>query len=184
MDTIYAQVLAQEVLNIIVIDDPTQLPTFQQGYDALINITGLLDVNSDPIQVGSFYDSVSTNFFPPATLALIQNNVVTNIINNCDAYITNNASQYQAIIDITNTVPQPLVNYVWNGSTFAPPQSFYLFGWGSVYNNIGVDGETTLSIPTGQNLVFVQRLTLNSNFGTLTINGRLIGMPLINNGSG
>lgn len=54
-----------------------------------------------------------------------------------------------------------------------------LFQWGSAWNDIGL-AETVMTVPQGQDIIFVQRLKIESGFTRLTLNGRLIGIALTN----
>lgn len=118
---VYAQILNGIIVNIIELDDSSLVSLFAQGYDSCLEIDQLSTIPS----IGWFYDTISGNFFPPATLALIQNNVIVNVIQNCDAYITNQAANYQYIIDVTGANPMPMVGWAFNGTTFIPTQAYY-----------------------------------------------------------
>src|ERR1700722_8685422 len=98
----YAQILNSIIINIIELDDITLVPLFTEGFDSCLEIDGLSIIPS----IGWYYDIPSSSFFPPTTLALIQDNIVVQIIQNCDAYITNQASNYQYIVDITTLSTQ------------------------------------------------------------------------------
>lgn len=65
MDRIWAQILAGTVMNTIVMDDPTQAAAQTIGFDSLVEITNLLDVNGNSIGIGwTTPDGVA--FTPPA----------------------------------------------------------------------------------------------------------------------
>jgi hypothetical protein len=118
---IYAQILNGIIVNIIQLDDSTLVSLFAQGYDSCLQIDNLTVVPN----IGWYYDITSLSFYPPITLALIQNGSVTQIIQNCEAYITNNSSNYQYIIDVTTVNPQPLVGDLYDGTTFTHCQAYY-----------------------------------------------------------
>jgi hypothetical protein len=118
---IYGQILNNIVLNIIELDDSTLIPLFTEGYDYCIEIDALSTIPN----IGWYYDISSTTFYPPLVLALIQDNIVVNIIHNCEIYITNNSSNYQYIIDVTSANPQPMIGWSYNGTIFIPTQAYY-----------------------------------------------------------
>lgn len=119
---IYAQILNGIIVNIIQLEDSSLVSLFSQGYDSCIQIDNLTPIPA----IGWYYDIPSTSFYSPATLALIQNNLVTSIIQNCAAYITNEAANYQAIIDITNLSSPPLVGFTYNSDgTFTASAAYY-----------------------------------------------------------
>jgi len=117
----YAQILNGIIVNIIDLEDPTLVPIFSEGFDSCLEIDNLSIVPN----IGWYYDVPSTAFYPPETLALIQNNLVVNIIQNCTAYITNNSSNYQYIINITGASTQPQVGWSFNGTSFIPSAAYY-----------------------------------------------------------
>jgi hypothetical protein len=170
---IFAQILNSIIVNIIVLDDASQASVFAQGYDACLEIDQLNTIPS----IGWFYDIVSGNFFPPATLALIQNNSVINIIQNCDAYITNQASNYQYIIDITIMNPQPQVGWTYNGTTFTPSLAYYqdlisqatAFGFELINNFAAVNASMgiTQAGQTGAVIAYTSNLYLAMTTGSL-----------------
>lgn len=117
----YAQILNGIIINIIDLDDSTLVPIFAEGFDSCMQIDQL-----NPIpQIGWYYDIPSASFYPPATLALIQNNLVVSVIQNCAAYITNNSSSYQYIINITGASTMPQVGWSFSGTAFTPSMTYY-----------------------------------------------------------
>jgi hypothetical protein len=118
---IYTQILNGIIVNIIELDDSTLVPIFAQGYDSCMQIDNLSTVPN----IGWYYDIPSASFYPPATLALIQNNLVVQVIQNCAAYITNEAANYQYIINITGASTIPQIGWSFTGTTFIPTQAYY-----------------------------------------------------------
>ena len=116
---VYAQILNNIVVNTIELEDSTLVSIFTQGYDACLQIDNLSPVPA----IGWKYDG--TNFYSPAVLALIQGNLVVNIIQDFDTYITDNAANYQYIVDITNATTLPQIGWSYNGTSFIPSQAYY-----------------------------------------------------------
>lgn len=53
--------------------------------------------------------------------ALIQNNVVENVVEADSEWAASVAPDWQYVVDITNTTPQPGIGWSYNGSTFTAP---------------------------------------------------------------
>lgn len=117
----YAQIQNGIIVNVIDLEDTSLLPVFSQGFDYCLQIDTLSTIPG----IGWYYDTQSTNFYPPASLALVQNNLVTAIIQNSAAYITNNSSSYQYIINITSASTLPQVGWSFNGTSFIPSAAYY-----------------------------------------------------------
>jgi len=64
MDRIWAQILNGIVSNTIVMNDITQAPAQTMGFDSLVEITNLLDVNGNSIGIG-WTTPDGVNFTPP-----------------------------------------------------------------------------------------------------------------------
>jgi hypothetical protein len=61
---IYAQITSGVVMNAIVLDDVSLVPTFTKGFDSCIRIDNITDVAGNPIGIGWTYDG--SNFTAPA----------------------------------------------------------------------------------------------------------------------
>jgi hypothetical protein len=117
----YAQILNGIIVNIIDLEDSTLVPIFAQGFDSCLQIDNLSTVPD----IGWYYDISSAAFYSPATLALIQDNLVVSVIQNCAAYITNNSSSYQYIINVTGASTMPQVGWSFSGTAFTPSMAYY-----------------------------------------------------------
>jgi hypothetical protein len=121
---IYAQILAGIVINIIQLNDISLVPQFTIGFDSCLEIDNITDNYGNPIGLNWYYDG--TTYWPPVTLALINGNIVTNIIQNYEPYIAaNSPSIYQYIVDITVSSFPPQIGFSYNGSTFTPSLAYY-----------------------------------------------------------
>lgn len=127
---IYAQIRNSTVVNTIVLNDASLICLFSTDsngvpYDSLIQIDTLFPQPA----IGWIYDGI--NFFYPSVIAVVQNNVVVNVISRCNVNNIVNNGAYQAIVNITNFNPQPAVGWIYNldGSLSAPPtpgsQAYY-----------------------------------------------------------
>lgn len=121
-DFIYAQILKGIVQNVIVLNDPSLVPLFQQGFDFLV------DVTQNPVSPGWSYDG--KNFSPPPPIVIpLQQILETKVQNAIDgfnsimiSYVASNimlgitqAGKTQLIADTLSTVMQ----YGQSGSLFA-----------------------------------------------------------------
>ncbi len=119
---VYAQISNGMVVNTIALDNTSLLPLFQldpygNPYDAILQIDQIYPQPS----IGWAFDGMG--FYVPSTLALIQNNTIVSVCQNSSNFIAQNATKYQAIIDITTLNPQPTIGWTYNSDTSlsAPP---------------------------------------------------------------
>jgi hypothetical protein len=115
----FAQILNTIIVNIIDLEDSTLVPLFAEGFDSCLEIDQL----SPTPGINWYYDG--TDYWPPIILALINGNLVVNVIQNYTPYISANSSTYQYIIDVTNSSLPPQIGWGYNGTSFIPSLSYF-----------------------------------------------------------
>lgn len=93
--------------------------------------------------------------------ALIQNNIVVEIRELSEEEISSLMLKYQQIVDITDTMPVPHVDWVWTGNSFNQPLA-----------------DTNVATMTITRLAFRNRFTAAEKTTIYTLAGTTQGVPL------